>query len=104
MDNLFAKLPKDTSQEHFKDLLHTDGVRVERIVSYGQSSPEQGWYDQDENEWLSVLEGSAVIEFEDGEVIALAKGDCLNIPAHKKHRVAETAANTATIWLAIFYR
>ncbi|WP_406608891.1 hypothetical protein [Agarivorans sp. JK6] len=50
MNNLFAKLPRDKSQEHFSDLLQADGLRVERIVSYGQASPEQGWYDQEENE------------------------------------------------------
>ncbi|MPW29336.1 cupin domain-containing protein [Agarivorans sp. B2Z047] len=104
MDNLFAKLPRDKSQEHFSDLLQADGLRVERIVSYGQASPEQGWYDQEENEWVSVLEGSAVIEFDNGQRVVLGKGDYLNIPAHQKHRVAETAENVATIWLVIFYK
>ncbi|GDY27985.1 cupin [Agarivorans sp. Toyoura001] len=61
MANLFAKLPTDVNQEHFNDLLKSEHVRVERIVSYGQSSPEQGWYDQDENEWVIVLEGSATL-------------------------------------------
>ncbi|MDO6765172.1 cupin domain-containing protein [Agarivorans sp. 1_MG-2023] len=104
MANLFAKLPTDVSQEHFNDLLKSEHVRVERIVSYGQSSPEQGWYDQDENEWVIVLEGSATLAFEGGKSLELDKGDYLNIPAHQRHKVLTTAAKGATIWLAIFYR
>ncbi|MGY5453066.1 cupin domain-containing protein [Agarivorans sp. MS3-6] len=103
MLNLFANLPDDVSCEHFSDLLSGENVRVERIVSYGQRSPAQGWYDQAENEWVVVLEGNAILVFEDGTALHLAKGDYVTIPAHTKHKVAKTAQHGATIWLAIFY-
>jgi cupin 2 domain-containing protein len=79
-------------------------VRIERIVSSGQTSPESGWYDQNENEWVIVLEGFGTIQFEDGSEITLKKGDFVNIPAHTKHKVSETDKNNITIWLAVFYK
>lgn len=64
MNNIFAQLPTDLEQEHFQDLLKSSTVRIERIVSHGQQSPAEGWYDQAENEWVLVLEGAAVILLE----------------------------------------
>ena len=34
-------------------------MRVERIVSSGHCSPEGFWYDQDEQEWVPLLQGAA---------------------------------------------
>nr|HQU73613.1 cupin domain-containing protein [Calditrichia bacterium] len=68
------------------------------------ASPERGWYDQDEHEWVTVLQGRGRLLFEDGEIAELGAGDCLNIPAHRKHKVTWTDPDQITIWLAIFYR
>lgn len=103
MKNIFENLPSDLSSENFIDLVKSDNVRIERIVSFGQASPESGWYDQNESEWVIVLEGFGTIQFEDGSEITLKKGDFVNIPAHKKHKVSETDKNNITIWLAVFY-
>ena len=103
MANLFENIPDDLSLEHFIDLIKAKNVRIERIVSLGHTSPDFGWYDQDENEWVVVLEGSGTILFENGIECVLNKGDYLNIPAHTKHKVAETAPDNITIWLAVFY-
>mgnify|MGYP000220688288 CR=1 FL=1 len=103
MHNFLSQLPQDTTQEHFESLISTKQTRIERIVSFGQISPDTGWYDQDEHEWVIVLEGSGTIEFEDGTSTTLNKGDYLNITAHTKHKVTYTAVNQPTIWLAVFY-
>ena len=103
MTNLFENIPDDLSSEHFIDLIKAKNVRIERIVSLGHTSPDVGWYDQDENEWVIVLEGSGTILFENEIECVLNKGDYLNIPAHTKHKVSETAPNNLTIWLAVFY-
>ena len=103
MANLFENIPDDLSSEHFIDLLKEKSVRIERIVSLGHKSPDFGWYDQDENEWVVVLEGSGTIVFENGIEYVLNKGDYLSIPAHSKHKVAGTDPNNITIWLAVFY-
>jgi cupin 2 domain-containing protein len=102
--NIFESIPRNIDAELFEDILKSPNVKIERIISKGQSSPEAGWYDQEENEWVIVIEGKAVLEFEKGGSITLNKGNYLNIPAHSKHKVSWTDPNQATIWLAIFYR
>lgn len=103
MDNLFASIPASLPQELVQTLLASPHVRIERIVSHGHASPEGFWYDQDEHEWVLLVQGAARLAFE-GEVRALEPGDFVNIPAHMKHRVEWTSPGEATIWLAVFYK
>lgn len=93
------------TSEQFDTLLERPGLRIERIVSTGQSSPEGFWYDQHEHEWVLVLQGSAGLAFDDkpDDVITLRPGDCLQIDAHRRHRVAWTATGEVTVWLAIHF-
>ncbi len=70
----------------------------------GHASPESDWYDQDEHEWVMVLKGEAKIEFENQSTVHLVSGSHLNIPAHTRHKVAWTAADTETVWLAVYYK
>ena len=100
IENLFD-LSENIDAEVMSQLLKAGNVRIEKIVSTGQISPYGFWYDQDENEWVCVLEGKGVIGYEDGREVALSKGQSVNIPAHTKHRVTYTA--NPTIWLAVFY-
>jgi len=101
--NVLSPLPARGAEEATEALLSADGVRVERIVSHGQSSPAGFWYDQDEAEWVLVLRGRARLTIE-GETQdrELGPGDSLFLPAHCRHRVAWTQADGPTIWLAIF--
>jgi len=102
---LLADLPASLPEELVSVLLATPHVRIERIVSTGQASPAGFWYDQDENEWVIVIEGSAAVQFAgDSEPVVLQRGSYLNIPAHKRHRVAWTDPNQKTVWLAIHYK
>lgn len=103
MTNIFNDIPSDLPNEIFDDIIVTERLRVERIVSKGQTSPSIGWHNQSENEWIIVLSGYGVIEYTDGVRVTLKKGDYLNINAHKKHRVIETSPDETTVWLAIFY-
>lgn len=103
MENIFSSLPEKPEHELFEELLHDKNIRIERIVSQGHTSPESGWYDQEENEWVIVVEGSGSILFENGSEVNLKKGDYLNIPAHTRHKVIWTDPNGITIWLAIHY-
>lgn len=104
MPNIYADIPSSLPNEMFNALISNENIRIERILSHGHSSPEEGWYNQDENEWVMVLEGQGVIEFEDGRVVTLSKGDYINIAAREKHKVIGTVENVMTIWLAVFYR
>jgi cupin 2 domain-containing protein len=103
--NLFDNIPANLPEELLTTLLQSSGVRIERIVSQGQASLPGFWYDQDENEWVIVLEGSASIEFQgEPEPVELQRGSYLNIPAHVRHRVAWTDQNQRTVWLAVHYQ
>lgn len=97
--SLFAALPVLTSKEEFLTLFDNGTARVERIVSCNHASLPGFWYDQDEDEWVMVLRGSAAIEFDDGRFVEMVAGDYLTIPRHARHRVARTDAKT--IWLAM---
>ncbi|MFT5048235.1 MAG: cupin 2 domain-containing protein [Porticoccaceae bacterium] len=101
--NLFESLPEDMSKEVFTDIIQGENIKIGRIVSKGQSSPKMGWYDQDDNEWVIILKGEAIISFENSDDVHLVAGGHLNIPAHTKHKVTWTKANMDTIWLAVHY-
>lgn len=102
--NIFDEVPLTLSEELINILQKTENVRIERIVSTGQVSPENEWYDQDENEWVILLDGYAGITFEGSKEILLSKGDYLFIPAHKKHRVSFATKHKKSVWLAVFFK
>jgi cupin 2 domain-containing protein len=104
MNNLFTAIPKELKSELIEKLVDSDDVTVERIVSRGHKSPETGWYDQDQNEWVLLLQGEAKLLFDDDAYVDLKVGDYIDIPAHKKHKVEWTAPDIETVWLAVFYR
>ena len=97
-ENLFS-LPAPAAGEQFFSLFENSAVKIVRIVSRSHASPPGFWYDQDEDEWVAVLKGRAVLEFSDGETTVMAEGDSLVIPKHVRHRVRETSAET--VWLAV---
>lgn len=102
--NVFREIPEKLPEELFETILASPGMRIERILSRGHASPENYWYDQDENEWVMLLSGSAILRFAEGDVqVAMKAGDYLNIPAGVKHRVEETDPVNTSIWLAVFY-
>ncbi len=104
--NIFENVLIDKENEEFRDILKSKNLRIERIVSNGQNSPNDFWYDQDENEFVLLLQGHAILEIEkENNIIELElkKGDYINIEANVKHRVKYTSLNETTIWLAVFY-
>jgi cupin 2 domain-containing protein len=101
--NLLGELPRQLAAEEILPLFSRNGLRIERIVSTGQTSPPGFWYDQDEDEWVLVLRGWGRIDFTDGTSITLHAGEALTIPARCRHRVAATAVDEPTVWLAVFY-
>ena len=100
--NLFANIPSSLPQELLETILSKPNVHIERIVSQGQSSLEGFWYDQDQSEFVVLLQGAARLRFEDGEV-EMKPGSFIDIPPHKRHRVEWTSPDEQTIWLAVHY-
>ncbi len=101
-NNVFENIIVDKKQEQFFDLLKDENIRIEKIVSNGQSSPINFWYESAENEFVLILKGDAILEYEDKE-LTLNEGDYINIKAFTKHRVKYTNQTQPTIWLAVFY-
>lgn len=103
--NLFAGLPSAAAvDEQFADILQRPGLRIERIVSTGQASPEGFWYDQPEGEWVVVLQGEAKLRFADeADARHLKTGEFIDIAPHRRHRVEWTDPDRPTVWLAVHY-
>ena len=100
--NLFSDL-NPTPLERVDALLTRPDVRIERIVSWGQASPPDFWYDQAEAEWVVVLRGQArLVLREPDEVVEMTPGDWIGIAACRPHRVDWTVPDEATVWLAVF--
>ncbi len=103
MTNLFDGLPASAAGEIFTDLLTRPGIRIERIVSTGQSTPVELPYDQAHDEWVVLLRGAAGLWVDGEGERELRPGDYLLIPAHCLHRVLWTATDEPTVWLAIHF-
>lgn len=104
--NLLQEIPEELPEELVSVLAESGPVRIERIVSDGHVSPGGFWYDQDQNEWILLVSGSAVLSIEKDagvERVELNSGDHLLIPAHRRHRVESTSATEKTVWLAVHY-
>jgi len=89
-------------EEAFQDLFGASGgARVERIVSLGAASPPGFWYEQGWDEFVLLVSGAAVLAFADGGERRLEAGDYAILPARCRHRVAWTAPDRETLWLAV---
>ncbi|WP_430481089.1 hypothetical protein QUC30_01405 [Aeromonas caviae] len=89
--NLLGQIPSPLPSEVFADLVSTNNVRIERILSQGQQTPTGEWFDQDEHEWVLLVQGEAILVFitpDTGvqERVHLGPGDYINIPAHLQHK------------------
>lgn len=100
--NLLDNIPQQVPEEIIEVLASNDAVRIEWIVSHGHASPEGYWYDQDEHEFVLLIQGAAHLRFQD-DVVEMKTGDWINIPAHQRHRVEWTTPDEQSIWLAVFY-
>jgi cupin 2 domain-containing protein len=101
---LFEGIPAELPGEIFDTIFSAESVKIERIVSRGHASPEGFWYDQERNEFVLVVRGSAGLKFEnEDDIVVLRTGDYLNIGAHMKHRVEWTDPTCETIWLVVHY-
>lgn len=105
--NIYSGLPATAQAQELSDMLAGtpgSGTRIERIVSRGHATPDNEWYDQDQHEWVLLLQGEAILAFDnERDDIRLQAGDYVTIPAHCRHRVAWTTPDTDTVWLAVFF-
>jgi cupin 2 domain-containing protein len=101
--NLFQLPNPLPPEELFTPLLEHKNLRIERIVSKGQTTPPGQWYDQEQDEWVMVLQGNATLTYENGNHLALGPGDYVLLPARTRHRVEFTSQEPPCIWLAVHF-
>lgn len=128
LKNFFSYSDESLPEELIEQIESGQSFRLERIISDGQASPADFWYDQPDNEWVLLLKGRATIELEYAENstspgqalpdskpakpdsaspimrIDLLPGDYVLIPAHCRHRVASTCQQQKTVWLALHFQ
>jgi len=97
--NLFDLPNMPLTEEEVTILAQDKNIRIERIISTGQVSD---WYDQEETEFVCLVEGFAVIEFED-KTLEMKKGDTIIINPHERHKINFTSSEPPCIWLCVFY-
>lgn len=100
-ESLFAEAAPEAAEEVFTTLLEKPGLKIERIVSHGHASPADLWYDQEQEEWVLLVRGEAVLQVEGQPDLRLKAGDHLRIPAHLRHRVDSVSDDA--LWLAVHF-
>ncbi len=104
MNNIFADIPDNLPEELIDVIAGNQNVRIERIVSKGHTSPDDFWYDQDTCEFVFVVSGEALLQFEGQErLVRMKAGDYRIIPAHERHRVEWTTPDEDTVWLTVHF-
>ncbi len=86
--------------EHFEELVRGSGLRIERIISRGQVTPADAFYDQPWDEWVLVVQGWAKVRCGEA-LVELRPGMWLWLPAGCRHRVEATSREPACLWLAV---
>jgi len=82
-------------------LLEKSGVRIVQITSHGQVSPPDFWYDQEHEEWVTIMRGEATLQIQDQPALTLVTGNHVHLPANCRHRVCHTSQDC--IWLAVHF-
>ena len=85
-----------TTGERVEPLAVLGGAAIEQILSGRLDSPVD--YNQDHDEWVVLLAGSADLEV-DGDAVTLQAGDWLMLPAGTPHRLIRTTPGAS--WLAV---
>ena len=99
--NIFEieKLPEIEEEEIVDILKENEDVKIERIISTGQVSD---WMVQEKREYVLLIQGNAVIEFND-KTVEMKSGDTLFIEKSERHRVVYTSESPCCIWFCIHF-
>lgn len=96
MNNLFTDDAPPAMGERFDTVLAHRNLVVERIVSSAHITP--GEYVQAQDEWVVLLRGQALLDVA-GQLVNLASGDHVFLPAATRHTVRQVSQGA--MWLAV---
>ncbi len=95
------------NKEIFSTILEQGNIKIERIISTGQSTPMNETYDQELDEFVFLSQGNAKLWIQSSDskeqVVEMQQGDYILIPKHTKHRVVYTSNTPPCIWLCFFF-
>ena len=94
--NIYNYQQPINGEETIETLLSKSNITINHIISNNIQNGQ--WYDQDEDEWLVLITGEAVLNFGDEEV-TLHKGDTFFIQRHRRHYVKKTSEDA--LWLTV---
>ena len=94
--NVFKNIKFSEEREIEEKIYEDESLKIIRTMSLNQVT---GFYDQEELEIVFLLRGKAQIEYDNGRIISLEKGDTLEIKPHEIHRVSW---QEEAVWLCIF--
>ncbi len=100
--NLYEYNAAAAKKGELTDILYEDSqMRIERIVSMGQVTPDGFVYDQAEDEFVTVVRGEAIISLlDENRELHLYEGDSFMIYSGVRHKVTYTSS--PCIWLCVF--
>jgi len=98
------ELPLYNNTEKSTILYEDSKIKVEKIISYGYKSPNNFWYEQNEKEYVYILQGSGTLLFENNNEVILKQGDKYLIESNLKHKVCYTSLNPPCVWLCMFVK
>jgi cupin 2 domain-containing protein len=102
--NIYEQLHPAKNKEIFEKIVEKNGVKIERITSLGQATPEGKWLKSKRNEWVILLKGKAKLRFRFTEdVIKMKPGDHIFIPGGTMHRVEWTTSKEKSIWVEVMF-
>ncbi len=101
--NIYNSSVLNKQEEVIEEILSTKSFRLEKISSFGHRTPDNEWYDQDNDEWVLLLKGRATILFQiQNKTVNLKEGDYFLIKKHIKHRVEYVSEDA--LWLCIHFK
>lgn len=96
MGNLYEDALPPATGERFDTLLSHQGLVIERIVSTSRIESQE--YVQEQDEWVVLLTGDALLEVA-GREVPLRAGEYLFLPSHTPHTVLKVSQGA--LWLAV---
>lgn len=96
MGNLYEDALPPATGERFDTLLSHQGLVIERIVSTSKIESQQ--YVQEQDEWVVLLTGEALLKVAERQV-PLRAGDYLFLPSRTPHTVLRVS--DGAMWLAV---
>jgi cupin 2 domain-containing protein len=104
IDNFTYEKPSGLIGERNVMLFENDKIKIEKIISEGFKSKKDFWYDQSESEYIYILQGIGILQFENKKKLKIKKSGSFLIEPHIKHRIYKTSKKPPCVWLCMFIK